>query len=102
MKELPVQNSQKTSSNFYILTSQILNDERLSHTEMILMSIISGLVDEEGKCWVSNEWFAEKLDVEPRNVKKHLLVLEKNNYIKIEEMAPIEDECKKLKITINK
>lgn len=86
---------QTNGSNFYILSSQILSDKNLSHAEKLTMAILNGLSDEEGKCYPSNEWLGEKLDLHPRKIQTILENLEKNNYIKREIVSCVNNPFKK-------
>jgi DNA-binding Lrp family transcriptional regulator len=87
-----------TGSNFYMLTAQILNDKNLSHAEKLTMAILNGLADEDGKCYPSNEWIAEKLDLHPRKIQSLLENLEKNNYISREIISCVNNPFKKYRI----
>ena len=85
-------------SNFYMLTAQILNDKNLNHAEKLTMAILNGLADEEGKCYPSNEWLQDKLDVKETAVKDILKNLEKNNYIQRETITCVNNPFKKYRI----
>lgn len=90
-----MENPPVKGSNFYMLTAQVLNDKKLNHAEKITMAILYGLADEDGKCWPSNEWLAEKLDLKERAVRDILENLEKNKYIKRELISCVNNPFKK-------
>lgn len=85
-------------SNFYMLTAQILNDKNLNHAEKLTMAILNGLSHEDGTCYPSNEWLAEKLDIKERAIKDILMNLEKNNYIKRTILSCATNPFKKTRI----
>jgi DNA-binding Lrp family transcriptional regulator len=90
-----MENPPVKSSNFYMLTAQVLNDKKLNHAEKITMAILYGLADEDGKCWPSNEWLAEKLDLKENAIRVILTNLEKNNYIRRELVSWANNPFKK-------
>lgn len=51
-----------SSSQFLMLTYDILTDERLTDFERILYSAITGLCRKEGYCWASNAYIAKMLN----------------------------------------
>lgn len=92
-----MEKSQK-GSNFYMLTAQILNDKNLNHAEKLTMAILNGLAYEDGTCFPSNEWLAEKLDIKERAVQDIISNLEKNNYIKRQFLSCASNPFKKTRI----
>lgn len=90
--------NQKVSSNFYMLTAQVLNDKNLNHAEKITMAILNGLADENGKCWPSNDWLAEKLSLKERAVQDIVAKLEKLKYIRREIISCSKDPFKKYRL----
>jgi len=91
-------NKNQSGSNFYMLTAQILNDKNLNHAEKLTMAILNGLADEEGKCWPSNEWLGEKLELKIRAVQDIINKLEKYSYIRREIISCKNDPFKKYRI----
>ena len=89
---------EEKGSNFYMLTAQILNDKNLNHAEKITMAILNGLSREDGTCYPSNEWLANKLDLHPRKVQEILESLQKNNYIRREIISCANNPFKKYRI----
>lgn len=87
-------------SNFYMLTAQVLNDKNLNHAAKITISILYGLSRESGKCWASNEWLCDKLDIKETALRTILQDLEKNNYIKRELHTCVNNPFKKYRIIL--
>jgi DNA-binding Lrp family transcriptional regulator len=88
----------RNGSNFYQLSAQVLNDKNLNHAEKLTMAILNGLADEEGKCWPSNEWLCDKLNISEKPLQVILKNLEKNNYIKRKVFSWANNPFKKYRI----
>lgn len=54
-------NQEYESSYFLILTSEVLEDERLTDFQKLLFAAITGLCKQRGYCWASNDYLEKKL-----------------------------------------
>lgn len=73
-----------SSSQFLMLTYDILTDERLTDFERILYSAITGLCRKEGYCWASNAYIAKMLNKSEGRVKDSITKLVNLGYLKRE------------------
>ncbi len=73
-----------SSSQFLMLTYDILTDERLTDFERILYSAITGLCRKEGYCWASNAYIAKMLNKSESRVIDSITKLVNLGYLKRE------------------
>lgn len=73
-----------SSSQFLMLTYDILTDERLNDFERILYSAITGLCRKEGYCWASNAYIAKMLNKSESRVIDSITKLVNLGYLKRE------------------
>lgn len=73
-----------SSSQFLMLTYDILTDERLNDFERILYSAITGLCRKEGYCWASNAYIAKMLNKSECRVRDSITKLVNLGYLKRE------------------
>lgn len=77
-------NQEYSSSQFLMLTYDVLTDERLTDFEKILYSAITGLCRKEGYCWASNAYIAKMLNKSESRVKDSISKLVNLGYLKRE------------------
>lgn len=70
-------------SSFSVIPSYILCDEDLEHGAVRLYGMIS-MYSEEGRCWASNQHFADKFKVSIRTIQNWLQQLTDKEYIEVE------------------
>ncbi len=71
--------------NYYaVIPANVRYDKNLKANEKILYGEISALLDKNGTCYASNNYFARLYKVDPSAISKWISNLEKNNYLKIE------------------
>lgn len=69
------------SDGYWIMPNKILFDNRLSDKEKLLYCLISSLCAEKWFCWASNDYLAEKIGYNKRNMYRLLNNLIKEWYI---------------------
>lgn len=67
-----------------MLHATVLMDENLTPAQKIVLGRITGLLNEDGYCWASNEYLADSVATTPNAVSKIIKILEDKDYIKIE------------------
>lgn len=71
--------------NYYaILTADVRYCEKLKPSEKLLCSEITALLNEQGYCWASNDYFAKLYNVTDIAVSRWIKCLEKNGFLRIE------------------
>lgn len=75
--------TQENKSSFAFLPCYIMDDETLDEGAKILYARIS-MYSNEGRCWASNQHFAEKQKVTTRCIQKWLAELKEAGYIEVE------------------
>lgn len=70
--------------NYYaVIPANVRYDKNLKANEKILYGEISSLLDKNGTCYASNNYFARLYKVDPSAISKWISNLEKNNYLEI-------------------
>ena len=69
---------------FLTIPMAIIEDERLNNAQMILYGFLFSLVQKEGYCWATNKYLADKLNITPSTVARHLGALEECGHIRRE------------------
>jgi hypothetical protein len=83
-------NSEKNQKNhipkglYYVIPSQVYDDERLEDSEKMLYMLVSGLAFSEGYCYASDKYLAERRNMCISAIKKGLKQLECLGYLKRE------------------
>ena len=69
--------------NYYsILPAKVRYDENLSSSEKLIFSEITALINKNGYCWASNDYFAELFNVSKKTISKWINKLSDRGYIK--------------------
>jgi hypothetical protein len=66
---------------FVVIPARILQDQRLTGSEKILLAMISSLAESGGFCFASNEYLAEHSGSSERTIQRQIRNLEKNGYV---------------------
>lgn len=72
------------SSYFAIIPAKVRYSKELSDRAKLLFGEINALANKEGFCYASNSYFAELYKCSPQAISKHIAVLEKAGFLKIE------------------
>ena len=79
-----MKNDRKVLPTYYsILTAEVRYSELLSPMEKIIYSEITALSSATGKCWATNQYFADLFKVEPTTVSEWINSLKKNCFVTI-------------------
>jgi hypothetical protein len=71
--------------NYYaIIPAYVRYDNDLKANEKLLFGEITALTQKDGKCWASNNYFAELYQVSTRSITEWLSNLQKRKYINVE------------------
>lgn len=71
-----------------------MDDLNLSHAEKLTYALLSGLADDKGMCYPSNEWLEKKIGLKSRQITNILENLEKYTYIRREVIRSESDPFK--------
>lgn len=70
--------------NYYlIIPAPVFNDKDLSDKEKLLMGLINSLLNEDGYCFASNTYLAEKMKTTAETISRRLNKLKAKEYIEI-------------------
>jgi hypothetical protein len=69
------------SGLYYVIPSQIFEDQNLNHTEIVFYALLSGLAEHDGYCFASNKYFSEKMRKGTEQIERYLKKLEDLGYI---------------------
>ncbi len=72
------------TSLYYVIPSQVFDDESLKAESCMLYALISGLSSGEGYCYASNEYLAKRMKLSSRRIQVWMVALEKRGYIRKE------------------
>lgn len=86
---------------FSILPSAIMDDERLSDSELILYARLMSLAQKEGYCWATNEYLAQKCRKSKKTISRYLTTLEECGHIRRDVVRNENSEVVVRKIYIN-
>lgn len=87
---------------FYVIPSDIYEDDLLSAEEILLYGLISNMATRTGYCYASNAWLAQKRKVDERTVKRWLSNLEEKGYIQRDLRYENSSSVRKIFITHSK
>lgn len=88
----------RQGSFYYIITAKVMHDKNLNHAEKLMFGILSGLADENGKCFPSNEWLSEVLGIKDRSIQEVIKKLEDSGYISRQIISCANNPFKKYRI----
>ena len=75
----------KESIGYYsVIPATVLYNKELKANEKLLYAIITSLACKEGYCFVSNQYLAEKLDVNPKTISSWISDLKDKNFVIVE------------------
>ena len=78
-------NEENLNKSYYaVLPANVRYDARLKDKAKLLYAEITGLTNEKGYCWATNNYFAELYHTSKGNVSKLLSQLKEYGYIHIE------------------
>lgn len=83
-RQQPASNPTPRAGLYYVIPSQIFEDSDLSHSEVLFYGLISGISHNDGYCYASDDYLAERMNREKRIVQDWLKKLEEHGYIKRE------------------
>jgi DNA-binding PadR family transcriptional regulator len=69
---------------FYVIPSQVFEDDRLEYSEIMFYALLSGLANNTGYCFASDKYLAERMKISHQTIERWLLKLEEIGYIKRE------------------
>lgn len=69
------------SGLYYVIPSQVFEDDRLEHSETVFYALLSGIAWNDGYCYASNDYLAKRMKVDERTIRKWLERLENFGYI---------------------
>lgn len=67
--------------NRYLIITSSVFDSDISCRSKLLFALISGLTEEEGYCYASNKYLAEKMKISERQVINLIKELEVHNFL---------------------
>ena len=75
----------KESIGYYsVIPATVLYNKELKANEKLLYAIITSLACKEGYCFASNQYLAEKLDVNPKTISSWISDLKDKNFVIVE------------------
>ena len=92
----------KESIGYYsVIPATVLYNKELKANEKLLYAIITSLACKEGYCFASNQYLAEKLDVNPKTVSSWISDLRDKDFIIVELIRNGNNQIIQRKIYIN-
>lgn len=76
------ENQNQRPGLYYVIPSQVFDDERLDHPEIVFYALLSGLATREGYCFASNANLAERMKRGVNQIERYLKKLEDLGYIR--------------------
>lgn len=69
--------------NYYLILTKDVISAKISANAKILYAVISGLTTDKGYCYASNDYLAEKMELQERQIRNLLKQLKDSNLISI-------------------
>jgi DNA-binding Lrp family transcriptional regulator len=76
------ENQNQSPGLYYVIPSQVFEDERLDHPEIVFYALLSGLATRDGYCFASNANLAERMKRGTEQIERYLKKLEDLGYIR--------------------
>ena len=92
---------EEIEESYSIIPAKVLYNKGLKANEKLLYSMILSLSFQKGYCYATNNYFAEKLDANPKTVSDWISDLRDKNFIKCEYVKGENKQIIQRKIYIN-
>lgn len=69
---------------YYVVPAEVFEDDNLEDSEKMLYALISGLSNNTGYCYASDNYLSERRKCDARHIRRMVLKLEEHGYVKRE------------------